>query len=686
MNRLFHLNIEKIFKNKLLIRITTLSLFYIAVLIVLTVSSSPHRYSLEARDIADQDIFAPWDLVDKAATEQKIQESQNNIQPVYKLDLTVQIQIEKKIDYFFNVLNAIRRNYSKEPKQKIGMLKQQADIGLDDDSYITLIKSSDDELKQLISNIKYINNQILNERFSEEQLSAKKNQIKEFFSELQTKREGMNQIGTSISVLLIKPNMFYDDQVTKAKISEAKARVEDVVIRKGTKIINKGEEVNRQHVQLLKAYGLLREFNKFDFRIFFAFTIIIFTCLLIFVLYLNTFSRNIWESSNKIILMSLIACLILIIAVGTRTLSGYLMPLPASAMLISMLVDPRVAILSNIIVVMFGSFIVSFDSTVIITMLLSGMTGAILVNKTHHRSSVMFAGLGISVINALVILSFGLFNNLPIKELLQQGIYGIIGGLFSAVLTIGILPFLESTFDLITPIKLLELSNPNRPILRRILIEAPGTYYHSILVGNLAEAAAEDVGANALLCRVGAYYHDIGKLKRPYFFKENQITKDNPHDRITPSLSATIITSHIKDGVEIAKKNKLPSRIIDIIKEHHGNTLVAYFYHKALSGEDGEQVIEGKFRYQNPRPQSKESAIVMLADSVEAYIRSLSEPTKDQVEKGVKKIISDKLSDAQLDECDLTLRDLDIIAKSFVKVLAGIFHERIEYPEDIKDI
>jgi len=218
------------------------------------------------------------------------------------------------------------------------------------------------------------------------------------------------------------------------------------------------------------------------------------------------------------------------------------------------------------------------------------------------------------------------------------------------------------------------------------LLEAPGTYYHSILVGNLAEAAAEDVGANSLLCRVGAYYHDIGKLKRPYFFKENQITKDNPHDRITPNLSATIITSHIKDGIEIAKKNKLPSRVIDIIKEHHGNTLVAYFYHKALSGENGDQVIEEKFRYQNPRPQSKESAIVMIADSVEAYIRSLTEPTKDQVEKGVRKIINDKLSDSQLDECDLTLRDLDIISKAFVKVLAGIFHERIEYPENIKDI
>jgi putative nucleotidyltransferase with HDIG domain len=270
--------------------------------------------------------------------------------------------------------------------------------------------------------------------------------------------------------------------------------------------------------------------------------------------------------------------------------------------------------------------------------------------------------------------------------MLTNAMFAFVGGILSAVLTIGTLPFLEATFDIITPIKLLELSNPNQPLLRRLLIEAPGTYYHSILVGNLAEAAAEEIGANSLLCRIGAYYHDIGKLKRPYFFKENQITKDNPHNKITPNLSTLIITSHVKDGVDLATKNKLPSSVINIIREHHGNTLVAYFYHKAMNSEVAEAVTEDKFRYNFPRPQSKEAAIVMLADSVEAYIRSLTEPTQNQVEQGVRKIIKDKLQDEQLDKTDLTLKDLDLVVKAFVKVLAGIFHDRIEYPETIKDI
>jgi putative nucleotidyltransferase with HDIG domain len=369
-----------------------------------------------------------------------------------------------------------------------------------------------------------------------------------------------------------------------------------------------------------------------------------------------------------------------------ENISGYLIVLPAGTMLVSILISPRIAIMVNIMMSILAGFLGGFDMQIVAIMLLTGILASGMVARTHHRSTIILAGTAVSLVNILIIFSVGILNREDISGLLYNGMYGAIGGVLSAVFTIGTLPFFESAFDIITPVKLLELSNPNQPILRRLLIEAPGTYYHSILVGNLAEAAAEDIGANPLLCRVGAYYHDIGKLKRPYFFKENQITKDNPHDKITPNLSALVITSHVKDGIEIAEKNKLPSAVVRIIEEHHGNTLVAYFYYKALKAEGAEGVDEVKFRYPFRKPQTKEAAIVMAADSVEAYIRSLTEPTKDQVEQGVRKIIKDKLNDAQLDECDLTLKDLEMIGRAFVKVLAGIFHDRIEYPETIKDI
>ncbi|MGI6778672.1 MAG: HD family phosphohydrolase [Acetivibrionales bacterium] len=247
------------------------------------------------------------------------------------------------------------------------------------------------------------------------------------------------------------------------------------------------------------------------------------------------------------------------------------------------------------------------------------------------------------------------------------------------VLTIGLLPFFESTFNIITPLKLLELTNPNQPLIKRLLVEAPGTYHHSLMVGNLAEVATESIRGNALLARVGAFYHDVGKLERPNFFGENQMA-DNPHDKMTPSLSTLVITSHTSDGVQIAKRYKIPMMIRDIISQHHGTTLVAYFYHKAKKGEKGDAIDQNDFRYEGPKPSSKEAAVVMLADSVEAAVRSMADKTEGKIEGLVRKIIKDKLDDGQLDLCDLTLKDLDDIAKSFMKVFSGYFHQREQYP------
>jgi putative nucleotidyltransferase with HDIG domain len=243
-----------------------------------------------------------------------------------------------------------------------------------------------------------------------------------------------------------------------------------------------------------------------------------------------------------------------------------------------------------------------------------------------------------------------------------------------------VLPIFESLFNIITPLKLLELANPNQPLMKKMLLEAPGTYHHSLMVGNLAESAAEAINGNALLARVGAYYHDVGKLKRPNFFKENQLS-DNPHDRMTPNLSTLVITSHASDGTEIAEKYKVPLAIRDIISQHHGTTLVAYFYHKAKNGDKGESIREEDYRYPGPKPATKEAAVVMLADSVEAAVRSAAEKTEGKIETIVRNIIKDKLDDGQLDLCDLTLKDLDLIAKSFIHIFSGYFHEREEYPE-----
>ncbi|NTV91258.1 MAG: HDIG domain-containing protein, partial [Clostridiales bacterium] len=234
--------------------------------------------------------------------------------------------------------------------------------------------------------------------------------------------------------------------------------------------------------------------------------------------------------------------------------------------------------------------------------------------------------------------------------------------------------------NIVTPLKLLELSNPTQPLLKRLLMEAPGTYHHSLMVGNLAESATEAIGGNSLLARVGAYYHDIGKLKRPHFFKENQMT-DNPHNKMNASLSTLVITSHTDDGVEIATEYNLPVPIRDIIGQHHGTTLATYFFFKAQQTDKTESIKQEEYRYQGPRPKTREAAVVMLADSVEAAVRALNDKAEGKMEGLIRKVIKEKLDDSQLDLCDLTLKDLDLMAKAFLRVFSGYFHERDEYPE-----
>ncbi|NLN47749.1 MAG: HDIG domain-containing protein [Clostridiales bacterium] len=593
--------------------------------------------------------------------------------------------MEGRIDSFFKQLKELQDNDILILEQKLKNLSYYSNIELDNESYEILLKSNQQDLTQLQDNTKYLINQILNQRINEEQLDSKKEEISNFFGQLPSKNR-LNQIGERITNDIIKPNLFYDEEETNKKRIEARNNIEDILIKKGTRIISKGQVVNSQQIELLKSYGLIKDHEGRDWKILVSYSVLIFLPLAVLYLYLRTFCPKVWTNNSMLLLLSINMLITLLITVGTSTISVYMIPIPACALIVSILADPRAAIVTNLFMSLIAGFVTDFNMTIVITLIFSGIAGSIIVSKTHHRSVVIYAGLTISLMNMISIAGFGMIGNVQPKVLIYDMSYGIIGGIFTSILTIGLLPFFESVFDIITPIKLLELSNPNHSLLRRLLIEAPGTYYHSILVGNLSEAAADDIGANALLCRVSSYYHDIGKLKRPYFFKENQLTKENPHDKISPNLSAMIITSHVQDGLEIAKKYKLPSKVMDIIAQHHGNTLVAYFYHKAINTLGENLVTEEKFRYSFPKPQTKEAAIVMLADSVEAYVRSLTEPTRDEMEKGVRRIIQDKIKDNQLNQCDLSLKDIEEVIKSFLKVLEGIFHDRIEYPENIKEI
>ncbi len=296
------------------------------------------------------------------------------------------------------------------------------------------------------------------------------------------------------------------------------------------------------------------------------------------------------------------------------------------------------------------------------------------------------AGLKVGLINIVLSLSIVMiYGSLYTMEPVIASVSGFIGGILTGVIATGVLPLVEMSFGFTTDIKLLELANLDQPLLRNLMIQAPGTYHHSVITSNMVEATAKDIQANPLLAKVSAYYHDIGKVKKPLYFIENQIRGENRHEKLAPSMSSLILISHAKDGVELAKEHKLGREIIDIIQQHHGTSLISYFYQKAQErmGNKGGKSIEVKdedFRYPGPKPQTKEAGLVMLADMVEAASRSLIDPTPSRIQGTVQKIINKVFSDGQLDECELTLKDLHKIAKSFNKTLSGIFHHRVEYP------
>ncbi|HZK34223.1 MAG TPA: HDIG domain-containing protein, partial [Bacillota bacterium] len=395
--------------------------------------------------------------------------------------------------------------------------------------------------------------------------------------------------------------------------------------------------------------------------------------------YLIYFERELIDRPAILLMISLILCLSLGLSYATSLLNPYLIPAAMAGMLLAILTKPRTAMVINIMLAVLVSYMLDMQMYALLMTLSGGMVGILLVQAKQNRYAIAWSGIAVSLASILSIVSSEMLSSGGWQSPLQSSFYGSMSGMLASILTIGTLPIWENLFEVITPIRLIELANPNQPILKRLLIEAPGTYHHSIIVANLAESAADAIGANGLMARVGAYYHDIGKLARPYYFKENQLYSENPHDKLNPVLSKKIITSHTKDGLELAKRYKIPQILQDFISQHHGTTPVAYFYHKAKENDSNIHIDE--FKYVGPKPSTREIALVMLADTVEAAVRSMSERNSKKIEEQIRKLIREKLTAGQLDDADLTMRDLDTVAISFTNVISGIFHERVEYPD-----
>jgi len=482
---------------------------------------------------------------------------------------------------------------------------------------------------------------------------------------------------------VVQPNLVLDLQRIN-RIKEAAMReVQPVYVERGQMIVRRFDPVTEEHLQILQDLGLLKETSNVWPAV--GLGLMLAVMLGLFGVYLYQRKGELLANEGHLALLGLI----LVLVGGTAKVlgmipwegAGYLAPVALATMLIAILLDADVALMAAAFLAVIVGIVTGQEMKFAAVALANGLAGALSVRKVGDRSDLTRAGLLVGAVSFITMVALGFARSE--RFMVTYSFLGVVNGLVSAIGTIGLFPYLETVFGITSQLRLLELSNPNQPLLRKLLMEAPGTYHHSMIVGNLAEAAAEAVGGDSLLTRVGAMYHDIGKTKRPYFFIENQYGGENPHDKIAPTLSTLILTSHVKDGVELARQHRLPEVVIDFIRQHHGTTLVKYFYHKAKETGPDENWDEKDFRYPGPKPQSKEAAIVLLADSVEAAARTLSRPTPGRIEGLVRKIVKDHLADGQLDESDITLRDLDKICDAFVRVLTGIYHKRVEYPETV---
>ncbi len=500
----------------------------------------------------------------------------------------------------------------------------------------------------------------------------------------------------------LRPTLTVNQLKTEQRQLAAQEQVAPVLfqVKRGEMVVREGEKVTSDQILKLQA---IRKSGLDNRNLQTAAGLLICSLLLIYVGFYfsqKNISKFRPDSRDLLFLASVFLALFLLIKISIFVVAGmgntfayidsailfYAIPFALGAMLVRIVLNSETAFLFAVCSSLFVGILFGNSLLLVIYVLAGSLVGAHGVRHCQRRTTLYRAGVWIGLTNMalLVGIHFLTGHSFELQLLWKLG-FGFFGGLGSAVIVNGTVPLVESAFKYTTDIKLLELANMNSPILRQLMIEAPGTYHHSILVGNLAEAAAEAVNANPLLTRVAAYYHDIGKIKKPLYFIENSGGQRNKHDTLAPSMSALILTSHVKDGVDLAREHKLGSELIDIIQQHHGTALIKFFYDRAKNQADPgvQQVDERDYRYHGPKPQSREAALIMLADAIEAASRTLTDPTPARIQGMVQKLINNIFIDGQLNECDLTLKDLNLIAKSFNRVLAGSFHHRVDYPEPV---
>ena len=649
----------------------------------------------EVGTVSDEDVFATRSFTyeDPVATEEARRQAEDRVTEVYRQSEEVPADITEDVRSFFGAVREIRGS-ELPADERLERIVSVAPFYLPEDVARSLLFLEDAELddaeRYVIENLDelYASTAVADDEIETNPAAVSTvSEGRERLSEAAS-RDASGELGAVVDVLsqgFLEPNYVIDREATQEARREAAARVEpvEVGVQQGERIISRGEVVDREDVAQLEALDISQ--NSYTWARFLGTGLVVAAELGIAGYFLERFGRRILRN-NALIRIVLAASLTILFTALARafvllSINPYLTPLAGLSILGTILLGPRLMFLIVVVSGINVGIIGGNDFFLTAALLLSSGFAIYTVVRVSSRTELLRAGFFIAGISAVVTFAVSLLGGSDLSVAVSQGALGLGNGLLSLMLATAFLPLLENAFNILTPMKLLELSDPGGSLLQKLLRKAPGTFSHSMQVGILAENAAERIGADALLARVGAYYHDIGKLEHPAYFVENQIGQMNPHATLSPALSARVIKRHVKDGLEIGRAWNLPQEILDLIAQHHGTTRIDYFYRKALEAAiEGETVRESDFRYAGGLPKSKEAGILMIADSVEATVKALPKPTPKRVEDVVVDTIKRKLDDGQFDECELTMREIHEVGEAVREAMIGFLGPRIEYP------
>ena len=672
----------------------------VAMTVILAADIVPRGLGLQVGQVAPDDIRAPrqLDVVSQVATEQARQAARDGVP--FKYDYTPEraatIADQQGAAFSRSVAAADAAfQASLKPAARQELLKSVLP-NLGGDVRGTLLALTPDSWKTVRSEAARLLDEVERTELRDTEVAASQATLSGRVAPSLTAAQ------RDLVIALVQPLLVPNSSYSQAQTDQARQRAADSVtpihdlIQQGQIIVRKGDPITAQDLEKINAFDLNR--SALDPAKLAGWALLAGVFVFLLLAWVWRFRPSLWHRDNALLLVGLIlvvATFGLKLTAG-RSILAFFIPTAAAGMLIAILLDPGAAMVVMAVLALIGGAANGGSIEMATYIFVGGFVGMMAVRRGDRLNAFIQAAIAMTIVNAVVVSTFALLGEHDVTGVFQLWGASIAAAVGSSVAAVGTFAVLGNLFGILTVFQLLELANPSQPLLRRLLVETPGTYHHSIMVGNLAERAAEAIGADPLVTRVAAYYHDIGKLANPLAFIENQAGAENIHDQLEPQVSASVLKQHVADGIDIAYKAKLPTALIAFIPQHHGTAIMSYFYARAkeqaaepyggLATDAGakaaEAVDERRFRHMGPKPQSREAALLMLADGVEASVRSLSARDEPAIRAMVGRIIDERLADNQFDECDLTLRDVERIREAFVAQLLGMYHQRVAYPQN----